>query len=281
MDWVQKLHRHPRVQSLLQKTFATLRLELRRVSPATRHRLPAPLIVSLTSYPKRYDNLETTLKSLLAQRTRADRVVLWICHADAAALPRSVRRLQERGLTIRFVDADIRSYKKLVPALAEYEKCFIATADDDIVYPSDWLTQLVNGIDLNRREVVGLRGRWIEVLDRGEFGPYERWSLVEPGAEASERIVLTGVGGILYPPECFPPDVRNSERFLRLCPTADDLWFYFHLRRNGYLCRKVGGASLHPETAAGSQAESLWSANRCGENDRCWERLVREFGDPT
>ena len=251
--------------------------------PAKPHSLPAPLIVSLTSYPKRFGGLATALKSLLAQRTRPDAVILWILREDASALPKPVLRLTGKGLTIRVVDVDTRSYKKLVPAVAEYAQCFIATADDDVVYASDWLSQLVDGIDLDRREVVGLRGRWIQPLNHGAsdhaFAPYESWPLVDSSTGASERVVLTGVGGILYPPGCFGPEVTDMDRFLGLCPRADDLWFYFQLRKNGYVCRKVG--DLRPlETVAGSQEESLWSANRSGENDQSWYRLVRAFGNP-
>jgi hypothetical protein len=206
-------------------------------------------------------------------------VILWIYRGDSYGLPRSVQRLQRQGLTIRLVDVDTRSYKKLVPALADYRDCFIATADDDVVYPDDWLAQLVHAVRPDEREVVGLRGRWITETGHGAFAPYESWPLVDGDSGASGRIVLTGVGGILYPPGCFGPEVADAERFLSLCPRADDLWFYFQLRSNGYLCRKVG--DLEPlETVAGSQTESLWSANRSGHNDASWARLVGEFGNP-
>ncbi len=36
-----------------------------------------------------------------------------------------------------------RSYKKIVPTLLAHPGAFIATADDDLYYPADWLERLV------------------------------------------------------------------------------------------------------------------------------------------
>jgi hypothetical protein len=271
---------HPKMRPLVQAARAHLRFALRGALGRRRHGLPARLVVSLTSYPKRFSFLQTTLKSLLSQETRPDLVVLWIYKGDAALLPKNVLKLRKKGLAIRLVDSDTRSFKKLVPAAAEYRDSYIVTADDDTVYPRDWLTSLVSAVDPDRREVLGLRGRLIEVRADGSFTPYSSWELLEEEVPASDRILLTGVGGILYPPHCFDYDVlSDASRFLDLCPTADDLWFYFLLRRNGYVFRKVGDW-IPVEPVENSQDTSLWELNEEGENDRSWHRLVREFGNP-
>ena len=33
-------------------------------------------------------------------------------------------------------------------------------------------------------------------------------------------------GGVLYPPGSLYKDVLNEELFMKLCPTADDIWFW-------------------------------------------------------
>ncbi len=83
------------------------------------HGLPGELIVSLTSYPPRFRTLDLTLRCLLTQTVRPDRVILWIAEADMAKLPPAVVALVEYGLDIRACK-DTRSYKKIIPALAAF-----------------------------------------------------------------------------------------------------------------------------------------------------------------
>ena len=47
-----------------------------------KHQLPAPLIVSLTSYPVRFKTLPKTLKCLLNQSIIPDKIILWIAYED-------------------------------------------------------------------------------------------------------------------------------------------------------------------------------------------------------
>ena len=89
------------------------------------HGLDRPLIVSLTSYPARYKILPLTLKCLLSQTVRPDEVVLWIAHEDRDLLTKEITSLQRFGLTIRFC-SDLRSFKKIIPALRTYPDCYIA-----------------------------------------------------------------------------------------------------------------------------------------------------------
>ena len=108
------------------------------------HGLPGELIVSLTSYPARYATLHLTLRSLLRQDTAPDRIVLWIAEGDDAALPGKTRELLRQGIEMRIV-SDARSYKKLIFALPAFPAAYVATADDDVFYRPDWLTDLVEG----------------------------------------------------------------------------------------------------------------------------------------
>ena len=54
---------------------------------APRHRLPSELIVSLTSYPPRFKTLHLTIKSLLDQTVRPDRIILWIGRGAMDLIP--------------------------------------------------------------------------------------------------------------------------------------------------------------------------------------------------
>ena len=71
----------------------------RRRAPA--HGRSRELIVSLTSYPKRFSTLHLTLKSLLTQSVRPDRVILWLAEADKNAVPPAVAALQRQRAPVQ------------------------------------------------------------------------------------------------------------------------------------------------------------------------------------
>src|SRR5690554_2891317 len=97
---------------------------MRRDITPREHDLDAPLIVSVTSYPKRFDVLSLTLMCLLKQTIRPDMVILWVAEDDLKQLPEDVLSMQMQGLKICQTE-DIRSYKKLIPALQEMPNAYI------------------------------------------------------------------------------------------------------------------------------------------------------------
>lgn len=208
----------------------------RRSSP-----LAAPLVVSLTSYPPRFRTLGKTLRSLLDQELAADHTILWLASADAAVLPAEVRALEAHGLEIRTC-ADLRSYKKLIPALEQWPEAVHVTADDDVYYPPHWLAMLVAAHDPAAPAVLAWRTHLARADAGGHVLPYARWELATRRTRAEDpgtALFPTGVGGILYPPGSLHADVLDRDRFLTLCPQGDDIWFYWMARRQGFRHRRV------------------------------------------
>ena len=242
------------------------------------HGLARPLIVSLTSYPPRFHLLPLTLKCLLSQSVRPDAVVLWIAADDRNRLTRRIIRLQDFGLTIRFCE-DLRSYKKIIPTLREYPASYVVTADDDACYERDWLKALVCAWR-DDTEVVCHRAHQIRVGDDALPLSYGRWEWESRTGDASPLMFPTGVGGVLYPPFVFHPDVCRQDLFMTLCPSADDVWLYWMMRSNGAVARTIG--SPPPMIWPARRLASLSNQN-VGEgagNDRQIRRMIDEFGFP-
>lgn len=198
------------------------------------HGLGAEVIVSLTSYPARYPTLALTLRSLLDQNVAADRTILWIAHDDLATLPDDVTRLSAAGLDIRGCE-DLRSYKKLIPALQAYPDAYIVTADDDVYYPPDWLEGLLSPAADGAGKVVAGRVHLMQCDAHGRSIPYASWELAtshRAPPTPDTRLFPTGVGGILYPPGTFTSEVLDRALFEKLCPAGDDIWFFWMARRN-------------------------------------------------
>lgn len=206
------------------------------------HGLAAPLIISLTSYPPRFAKLPLTLKCLLSQSIAADRVILWIAYEDKNALTPAILDLQKAGLEIAYCD-NFRSFKKIIPTLQLFSNSFIATADDDLYYWPTWLAEMVESYKSNSRDgklVICHRAHQIRLGENGFPLPYSQWETETQRLEASPLIFQTGVGGVLYPPGVFHPDVLKTEVFNKLCPNGDDIWLYWMMRLNGGVACKVG-----------------------------------------
>lgn len=202
------------------------------------HRLPAPLIISLTSYPARFGKLPLTLKCLLSQSIAPDRVILWIAHKDKNALTPAILNLQKLGLEIAYCH-DWRSFKKIIPTLQHHPESFIVTADDDLYYCPSWLAEMVESYKGNCKEAICHRAHHI-CLDKNDLPlPYSQWEYEMQRVDASPLNFQTGGSGVFYPPGIFHHDVLNADIFNALCPNADDVWLYWMMRLNGGIARKI------------------------------------------
>lgn len=244
------------------------------------HALPFQLVVSLTSYPARFPYLARTLRSLLDQAVRPDRLVLWIAEDDLSALPAEVTELAALGVDIRPC-ADLRSFKKLIPALAQWPEGAIVTADDDVYYPPDWLGGLVATARDHPGCVVAHRIHLARRDAEGRLAPYADWELASAATSAarpSDMLFPTGVGGILYPPGSLDPQVMDRDLFMALCPRADDVWFFWMARLAG--TPHVGtGRDFRILPWAGSQDSALYLDNLlAGENDGQIAAMKKHFG---
>ena len=251
-----------------------------RRGAVARHGLESPLTVSLTSYPPRFGTLGSTLKTLLSQSVAPDRVILWIAEGDRSQLPAEVCALAAYDLEIRTCP-DLRSYKKLLPALALLPEHTIVTADDDICYSENWLAHLVEEARNCEGEVIAHRAHLATRNSDGTLRPYGEWEMATD-ARADRPpdglIFPTGMGGVLYPPGSLHRRVGDAELALRLCPDADDVWFFWMTRLAGRGHR----ATHHPPLLVpwdGTQQVALYHDNWLGgRNDLRIAAMQQEFG---
>ena len=187
------------------------------------------IIVSLTSFPERMDEIHYTIYSLLNQSLKPDMIVLWLAKEQFPNLekdiPESVLKLKNNGLSIKWTH-DTRPYKKLVPSLKEYPEDIIITTDDDIYYPPTWLELLYTAYLQNPKAIHCHRGHKIKFDNKNNILPYKKWKHRIGHDFASFKNFFTGAGGVLYPPHSLYKDVTDEKLFLKLSPDADDIWFW-------------------------------------------------------
>ena len=187
------------------------------------------IIVSLTSFPERINEVPYTIYSLLNQTLKPKKVVLWLASEEFPNkendLPNILFNLKNNGLEIKWCE-NLMSYKKLIPALKEYPDNLIATADDDVFYEDNWLESLYSTYLENQNSIICTRSRKIKVNSDNTFDKYVNWLVSESPEDASYLNLFTGVGGVLYSPDSLNDEVLNYDLASKLCPYADDLWFW-------------------------------------------------------
>ena len=189
---------------------------------------PSNLTISLTSFPARMHELKYTLYSLVRQTIKPDRIILWLTHEEfprheEEIAPYLLELIKRWKITIGWTHNE-RAYNKLIPSLKAYPDDIIVTADDDIFYWQDWLEGLYRDY-LQYGNITAHRVDRVIVDGNGRIKEHASWPFAERGSVAYAN-VGTGVGGVLYFPGCFHPDVTDATKYMRLCPMADDLWFW-------------------------------------------------------
>lgn len=225
-----------------------IRVRLKRFIPNMAGKsLESPLIISLTSYGTRVnDLLPYTLFSLLEQTVRAFKIIVWLDfdHWNNENLPKSIKKMQRFGVDIKFCK-DIRSYKKLIYTLKEYPNSLIVTTDDDQYYGKHIIEQLYKSYLKAPNHIHCILGHE-PMFDKGKLLPYNKWKKNIKKSDSGLVFPLGGLG-TLYPPFSLSKDVFDEDVFSRICPTADDIWFWAMGLKNNSQYELVGyrGGYLH------------------------------------
>ena len=197
------------------------------------------LVCSLTSFPARIDEIWISIETILRQTYKADEIVLWLSKNQFAgqALPQSILNCQEKGLTIRWVDGDLRSHKKYFYVLQEYKNknVDVVLLDDDLYYPDRLLENLVSMAHRHPHSICATRVHKMTYDGEGQLKPYRQWiHNYNPKQEmCSGYLFFTSGAGTLIPSGIMPADTFNDEVFKQICFHADDVWLNMHAQKAG------------------------------------------------
>lgn len=197
--------------------------------------------VCLASINSSAETICRTLRSILTQDYEDLRINLYLSpeprlvDSGISGPPSDLRVLQEEAgerLRIHYTK-NTGSYRTLLPYLQEYwgRSRLVVTADDETIYPKDWLLSLLS-IYQSVGCSVAFRGHRI-VIEGERFAPYEKWMLSPIEENPSKLIVPTGRDGILYDTAFFPFSVLKLEAAMLLAPEAENLWLRWNLAMNG------------------------------------------------
>jgi hypothetical protein len=226
-------------------------------------------VVSLTTYEPRWHSVHHTIESIGSGRLRPSRLVLWVAPTLLdGALPEPLQRQVARGLEILACE-DVGPHKKYYPIVnASLDARVLVTADDDVLYWSDWLDTLVAASQRQPELIHAHRASVMSFDAQGRFLPYREWPPCR-STRASALHFFTGVGGVLYPPRMQDALRRAGDGFRDCCPRADDIWLNAVAWRNGIAVRQTRVFSPQLFEVPGTRAHGLAQHNReGGGNDR-------------
>ncbi len=134
------------------------------------------IIVSLTTYGKRLNDVAFTIESLMQQSMKANRIILWLDESfKDTRLPQSLRNQQKRGLEIQYCK-DIRSYKKLIPCLQQFPNDAVITVDDDLLYDYDIIERLISAYLDFPKMIHACRVHRMVLDQENKPIPYSEWN---------------------------------------------------------------------------------------------------------
>lgn len=225
-----------------------------------RQRNSVGCVISLTSYPERIKSLNIVLKCLINQSVRVQEIRVYIDAGNEEKFGILINRYKPYGVKFISCDEALRSYTKLIPILKEVYAIPIISVDDDVLYSKTMVEELWNFHEFFPTCAIGHRGV-LRPLDSSLETTYKRWPEAKYSGNPTNSVLLTGMAGILYPPNSFHEIVLDSVMFKKLAPTADDLWFNYCLRKRGTKSFLIANKNGDPFSIKGSQSSALWMKN--------------------
>ncbi len=229
-----------------------------------------PVVVSLTSYGSRIETVHLAIESIARGTVRPARMILWIdSPVDLLALPPALERQKARGLEV-LLATNYGPHTKYYPYVESQTRFTVplVTADDDILYPADWLSGVMAA---NRAHPDSIVGYWIRrmCLDAdGRPTAYTSWPYASDTRPHAANVAL-GVSGVLYPTGMLDRLREQGDAFSSVAPYTDDLWLHAIALRSGVPVRQISGTPVHFLTLPGTQEVTLASENLAGSgNDR-------------
>ncbi len=254
--------------------------------------MTAPLVISLSSVPPRFGRIGATLRSLLAQRAKVQRILLCI--------PRAYRRFPDwdgtlpqvpEGVEILRCDEDLGpATKVLAPARAlAGQGVRLLYCDDDRAYVPDWAERLLAAAEAHPDTAVcglGMEAQWLSPGPEARTHQpraVRRWRMTDldfqlrylwqdlragrhrrnlpaPMRRITRRAgyidIAEGAGGVLVRPEWYDDSFRQIPPLLW---GVDDIWLSGKLAAKGIPIWLLANLR-EPDDTEAEVLDPLWRA---------------------
>ncbi len=187
------------------------------------------VIISVTSFPNRFNQLVITLRSIILQDITPNKIIVYLgSDSKEKDITDEMKKLKKYGVEYRFdTKLNLKGHKKYFYALREFKDYLVITIDDDIIFPNTMISELLKCHE-KYPEVVCARRVHKITKKNNQILPYNLWDKeyirrIKP----SNRIFATTGAGTLYPPYVnnhLCNSTFDSNKIIELCLEADDIW---------------------------------------------------------
>ena len=246
------------------------------------------IYVSLTSIFKNQDILLKTLMSIVSQTKPPNKLFLYLSEEPYILDNGFKNKKFTNQQLVEFIKKNAAlievqwvqntgSYRKLLPLLKDKwnEDCIIITIDDDTVYDSNLIRNLVD--DYNKYKcVIGYRGF------TPQFENFEKFDYVKHKRLENLSLYnfLTGKGGILYKPSFFHQTkdlIFNKEVYLKTCEKQDDIWFYIVRVMNKVKCYVGNKKYMTKDNSKNGLFVNFNNRNNCNANTLSFKNAIKKI----
>lgn len=240
------------------------------------------VIISLTSYSIRLRNVgKTTIWSLINNQFKNKHIVLTVYKGDLELIPPDIRLMSDKGvIELMIVDEDLAPHKKYFYTMKKYRNNPIITVDDDAIYPKDMIEKMYIAYKHNPNTIIARRSFIISGRN-GELDSYKIWMKHFAGiTKPSFAVMPTGLGGILYPPDCLGISDANLPEIYDV-KYDDDFYLKALEIRKGLkvmnICKTWDELFIKNLDDPYTQSIALWNRNKNGESDKLITKYKKEF----
>ena len=174
---------------------------------------PKQIIISLTSWKKRIQNVPMVIQSILTGTKTPDKIVLNLSTDEFSLkdkeLPTYLLMLKETNkIEINWVKENTKAFKKIIPTMKLYPESIIISIDDDIIYPEFFVEKMVSKYN----ETGNIITWWDSKINNIPF--------------------VTG-DSTLYDTEKLTPFIYEKLTQEIINSNADDIWYSWCIRQLG------------------------------------------------
>jgi len=171
------------------------------------------IIISLTSWKKRIQNVPMVIQSILTGTKPPDKIVLNLSTDEFLLkdkeLPTYLLMLKETNkIEINWVKENTKAFKKIIPTMKLYPESVVISIDDDIIYPEFFLEKMVSKYN----ETGNIITWWDSKINNIPF--------------------VTG-DSTLYDTEKLTPFIYEKLTQEIINSNADDIWYSWCIRQLG------------------------------------------------
>lgn len=237
------------------------------------------IIVSVTSYRKRFEDVKIAIKSLGYQTQKANRVLLFVDDFENNDAMNVLDDLKEYGVEIVRVPYDLKPHKKYFFAMTQNPDTIVITIDDDCVYWPWTISSLMNTHRRYPKAVCARRVSKITYDQAGNIEPYNEWKQsYTKELKPSSQLFATGVGGVLYPPYSLSNMAFDVEAIKKYCYCADDVWLKIMETINNVDVVWTRCLLMHPIDIEDGTAEGLATLNvGANRNDVYMQETLKAY----